>query len=205
MPAIPRSLAAAAAATVLAAVLTACQETAPNPQPVPVPPTTAEDTGTSDTDPSDAGTSDTGTSSDRLFLGESAHQSRPTLRVPTTPVGEAAVRHFALYNPDNAPKTVEEVSATTDTGETDLAEDNCSGVELPPQGSCTVTVRHVASEPGAYTGQLTAATSDSEVFTADITGEATGGETTDGTEEPPDPSPTADATPTGDPSADVTD
>ncbi|MFJ2820812.1 hypothetical protein ACIO7M_06820 [Streptomyces toxytricini] len=191
MSAIPRSLAAAAAATALAAVLTACQEPAPDPQPVPVPPTTAEP--------------DTGTSSDTLFLGGSAHRSRPTVHVPTAPVGKPVERNLDITNAKSEADTVTSVSAgetvrraaaRAGQGDLQLADDRCTGVELPPHGSCRVVIRHVASEPGGYSGQVTVETSDSEVYTVDVIGEATAGETTDGTEEPPDPSPTGDAAPT---------
>ncbi|GAA1562985.1 hypothetical protein [Streptomyces globosus] len=193
MPAIPRSLAAAAAATVLAAVLTACQEPAPTPEPDTLPSTAAEPSGT-------------GTSSDTLFLGGSAHRSRPAVHVPTAPVGKPVERNLDITNAKSEADTVTSVSAGETVrraaagfrqGDLTLAEDGCTGVELPPQGSCTVVIRHVASEPGGYSGQVTVETSDSEVYTVDVIGEATtAGETTGGTEEPTGPSPTGDAAPT---------
>ncbi|WP_284578930.1 hypothetical protein [Streptomyces sp. 2P-4] len=192
MPAIPRSLAAAAAATVLAAVLAACQEPAPTPEPDTGPSTAAEP-------------SDSGTSSDTLFLGESAHRSRPTVHVPTAPVGKPVNRHLDVTNPKSEAQTVQRVSAAETVrrasvgfrqGEMYLAEDNCTGVELPPHGSCTVVIQHVAFEPGGYSGQLTVETSDGEIYTVDVIGEATAGESTGGTEEPSDPSPTGDGAPT---------
>ncbi|MGW5343969.1 hypothetical protein [Streptomyces sp. HUAS TT3] len=186
MPALSRSPAAAAVAAALAVVLVACQSGGDREQrPSPTPPSGTEQTVAPEPE-------------DTVFLGESAANSRP-ISVPAASVGEPATRDFAISNPEGEPKTVQNLSATTDSGETTITQDNCSGVELPPAGTCTITLQHVATAPGSYSGQLTAETTDGEVITVGITGEAVGAAAnSDGSAESPSPNLSADSTPTGD-------
>ncbi|MFK0255592.1 hypothetical protein [Streptomyces sp. NPDC090445] len=186
MPARPRSLAAAVVAIALAVVLAACQSGGGSEQqPSPAPPSGTEQVTVPQPE-------------DTVFLGESAAHTRP-ISVPAASVGEPATRDFAISNSESEPKTVQELSVTTDNGEAAITEDNCSGVELPPGGGCTITLQHVAAAPGSYSGQLTAETTDGQVITVEITGEAVDAAATpDGSEESPSSSPTADDTPTDD-------
>ncbi|MEU6866942.1 hypothetical protein ABZ924_27405 [Streptomyces sp. NPDC046876] len=177
MPAITRSLAAAAVTAALVAALAACGGDGDhNPPPPPAessesaepetPPETS-DTGEGSTAPEDQD------SDNSVFLGESSADSKGKVEVPTSNVGEAASQDVRFVNNGNESKTFREFSASTGSGEASITADNCSGVELPPGGSCTVTLQHVADQPGGYSGELTALTSDGEAFTAEITGEAT--------------------------------
>ncbi|MFI6145783.1 hypothetical protein [Streptomyces sp. NPDC051109] len=193
MPTIARSLAAAAATTALVAALAGCQGgDHPTPSPSPVVPTSAGTTGTEQSanpEPEDS-----------AFLGKSASGSRQKVNLPQSRVGEAAGRTLTIVNDKGESTTVQQVSATTDSGDTTIAADNCSGAELPPGGSCTVTIRHVATEAGSYSGELTAETSAGEALTVEITGEAVGGEPTpdDTASIPEDTSPTPEVSETPD-------
>ncbi|MGW4685970.1 hypothetical protein ACWEPM_13855 [Streptomyces sp. NPDC004244] len=187
MPALPRSLAAAAVAAALAVVLVACQSGAG-----------PEGQQRSAAPPSGTAQATVPEPEDSVFLGESAAHSKP-ISVPAAPVGQPATRDVAISNPEGEPKTVRTLSATTDNGDATIAQDNCSGVELPPGGKCTVTLQHVAAAPGGYSGQLTAETTDGEVITVGITGRAVGAAPSrGGSEESPTPNPTAEDTPTED-------
>ncbi|MFJ4774928.1 hypothetical protein [Streptomyces sp. NPDC088762] len=131
-----------------------------------------------------------------VFLGRGADASAPKIEVPTSRVGEPAGEDVAVVNPSSDAVTVKNLAATTDTGETSIVEDACTGVELPPGGSCRIRLRHIATEPGPYTGELTATTSDGNVLSVGISGEALAGTTPadedpTGTEEP-SPSSTPD-------------
>lgn len=191
MPTIARSLAAAAATTALVAALAGCQGgDHPAPSPSPVVPTQAKTTGTEQ--------SETPAPEDSAFLGKSASGSAQKVTLPQSHVGEAAGRTLTIVNDQGESTTVRQVSATTDSGDTTIAEDNCSGVELPPGGSCTVTIRHVAAAAGSYGGELTAETSAGQTLTVEIAGEAVGGEPTpdDTSSIPGDISPTPEVTET---------
>ncbi|MFG2879249.1 hypothetical protein ACGFYU_30325 [Streptomyces sp. NPDC048337] len=129
-----------------------------------------------------------------VFLGQGADDSASQVNVPTARVGEPAGEDVTVVNPSGGgPVTVQNVAATAESGEMSVVDDGCSGVELQPGGTCRIRVRHVATAAGPFTGQLTARTSDGNVLTVGISGEATpGGEDTTGVETP-SPSPTSDA------------
>ncbi|MEU4730656.1 hypothetical protein [Streptomyces sp. NPDC023588] len=139
---------------------------------------------------------DTPDSSASVFLGQGADESTAELNVPTAPVGKPASGFIAMTNPGDAPATVQTVAASTNTGETSIIEDTCTGVELPPKGTCRIRVRHIATEAGAYSGELTATTSDGNVLSVGITGEALGAATPseEVTPESEPPSPTPEET-----------
>ncbi|MEU9160224.1 hypothetical protein AB0D29_08070 [Streptomyces sp. NPDC048424] len=137
--------------------------------------------------------------SSSVFLGQGSDTSASQVSVPTAKVGEPADGDVAVVNPSGDPVTVQNIAATTDSGETSIVEDTCTGVELPPGGSCRIRVQHIATEAGSYTGELTATTSDGNVLTAAISGEALGeatpsDEDTAGTETP-SPSPSLSLSP----------
>ncbi|MEU6897872.1 hypothetical protein [Streptomyces virginiae] len=129
-----------------------------------------------------------------VFLGKGADESSSHVDVPTSPVGEPASGDVTVVNTGGDPVTVQNLAATVDSGETSIIEDTCTDVELPPGGTCRIRIRHVATEPGPYSGQLTATTSDGSVLSVGISGQAVG-EATPGDE---------DTTGTGTPSQSVT-
>ncbi|MFF4350360.1 hypothetical protein [Streptomyces sp. NPDC001530] len=173
----------AAAAVIVALVATAAckndetgggstQQTAP--QPTGTEETGSQETGSGETTPADAGATLAS-----LFPGsDSGGGSASAIHVPTAKVGEPAGGKVDFVSTTNQPMTLQDIVATTDTGETSITQDGCSGVEVPPGGSCQVELEHTASEPGPFTGQLTAVTSEGSTITATISGEAVGSSTT---------------------------
>ncbi|MFJ9596425.1 hypothetical protein ACIRS3_27150 [Streptomyces virginiae] len=129
-----------------------------------------------------------------VFLGKGADDSNSHVDVPTAPVGEPASGDVTVVNTGGDPVTVQNLAATVDSGETSIIEDTCTDVELPPGGTCRIRIRHIATEPGSYSGLLTATTSDGAGLSVGISGQAVGEAT------PSD----ADATDTGTPSPSVT-
>ncbi|MFF8268912.1 hypothetical protein ACF059_16160 [Streptomyces sp. NPDC016562] len=115
---------------------------------------------------------DTPDSSASVFLGQGTDESTAGLNVPTAPVGQPASADLTVTNPQGETATVQNVAASTTSGETSVIEDTCTGVALPPGGTCRIRVRHIATEAGSYSGELTATTSDGKVVTVGITGEA---------------------------------
>ncbi len=139
-----------------------------------------------------------------VFLGKGGDESVSQISVPRARVGEPTGEEVTVVNPSTGePVTIQHIAATTDNGETSIVDDTCTGVELPPGGTCRVWVRHIASEAGQFSGQLTTTTSDGNVLTTGISGEALGeiapsGEGTTGTGTPspsPSPSPTTETGP----------
>ncbi|MFC9295931.1 hypothetical protein ACFTWH_07340 [Streptomyces sp. NPDC057011] len=134
-----------------------------------------------------------------VFLGQGADDSASQVSVPTARVGEPAGEDVTVVNPTGGNAvTVQNVAVTAESGEMSVVDDGCSGVALQPGGTCRIRVRHVATAAGPFTGQLTARTSDGNVLTVGISGEALGGAAPSGEgttgAQTPSPSPTPDAT-----------
>ncbi|WP_143568846.1 hypothetical protein [Streptomyces amritsarensis] len=129
-----------------------------------------------------------------VFLGKGVDDANSHVDVPTAPVGEPAGGDVTVVNTGGDPVTVQNLAATVDSGETSIIEDTCTDVELPPGGMCRISIRHIATEPGSYSGQLTATTSDGGALSVGISGQAVGEATPSG----------ADTTGTGTPSPSVT-
>ncbi|THA79908.1 hypothetical protein [Streptomyces sp. A0592] len=153
-----------------------------------------------------------------VFLGKGVDDSDSHVDVPTAPVGEPASGDVTVVNSGGDPVTVQNLAATVDSGETSIVEDTCTDVELPPGGTCRIRIRHIATEPGSYSGQLTATTSDGGVLSVGISGQAVGeatpsDEDTTGTGTPspsvttgdPTRSETSDPSPTDSPEPGLTD
>ncbi|MGW9069064.1 hypothetical protein ACWGQT_06420 [Streptomyces yangpuensis] len=163
-----RGLTATVAAVALAAAA-GCGGAAPGPSGTTPPPTLSPTSPTEETTTPDASAS--------LFLGQGMDEANSHVDVPTTPVGEPASGDLTVVNTGDDPVTVQRLAATVDSGETSISEDTCTDVELPPGGTCRIRIRHIATEPGSYSGQLTATTSDGGVLSVGITGQAVGEET----------------------------
>lgn len=99
---------------------------------------------------------------------------RGSVRIPTAQVGDPAGGTVEIVNENDEPMTVHHVAASSDSGQMSVAEDNCSGVTLPPGGSCGIKVEHLAEQPGRFTGELAVDTSLGDTFHASVTGEAVG-------------------------------
>ncbi|MCX5586689.1 hypothetical protein ACFV0H_12675 [Streptomyces erythrochromogenes] len=153
-----------------------------------------------------------------VFLGKGVDDSNSHVEVPTAPVGEPASGDVTVVNTGGDPVTVQNLAATVDSGETSIIEDTCTDVELPPGGTCRIRIRHIATEPGSYSGQLTATTSDGGALSVGISGQAVreatpGDEDTSGTGTPspsvttggPTESETPDPSPTDSPEPGLTD
>lgn len=183
MRAVVRGLAVAVVSGMLAASAGCQSPESADGSPTPLPALT---TGGSESSPA---------ASSSLFLGQGADASASQVSVPTVKVGEPAGGDVAVVNPSSDPVTVQNIAATTDSGATSIVEDACTGVELPPGGSCRIRVQHIATEAGPYTGELTATTSDGNVLTAAISGEALGEATPGGEDTPGDEDTTGTETP----------
>ncbi|MFF7357652.1 MULTISPECIES: hypothetical protein [Streptomyces] len=139
----------------------------------------------------------------RLFPGSSASRKPQQIHMPSVGVGKTAAGKVELVNTTSRPITVNSVSATTGHGKAAIAEDGCTHVQVPSGGRCEVELQHSASQPGPYTGQLTAVLSTGQTIVATFRGEALGSVTTTpvspGTTTPtPAPDPTTTITePTG--------
>ncbi|MGW7452406.1 hypothetical protein [Streptomyces sp. NPDC054787] len=139
---------------------------------------------------------DTPDSSASVFLGQGADESTAGLNVPTAPVGKPTSGDVTVTNSRGETVTFQNVAASTTSGETSVIEDTCTGVAVPPAGTCRIRVRHIATVAGAYSGELTATTSDGDVLTVGITGEALGAASPseEVTPESASPSPTPEET-----------
>ncbi|MEU6756285.1 hypothetical protein [Streptomyces sp. NPDC046685] len=136
-------------------------------------------------------------SSASVFLGQGSDESTAGLNVPTAPVGKPASGEVTVTNSRSETVTFQDVAASTTSGETSVIKDTCTGVAVPPAGTCRIRVRHIATEAGSYSGELTATTSDGDVLTVGITGEALGAATPSEEvtpEESASPSPTPEET-----------
>ncbi|MFE1827234.1 hypothetical protein [Streptomyces yangpuensis] len=205
-----RGLAAAVVAGALAAAAGCGGGPTPDPPgPTPAPPLPTTPSAESKPTP-DASAS--------VFLGKGVDDANSHVDVPTSPVGEPAGGDVTVVNTGGDPVTVQNLAATVDSGETSIIEDTCTDVELPPGGTCRIRIRHIATEPGPYSGQLTATASDGSVLSVGISGRAVAeatpgdGETTatgtpspSGTTDDPTESETADPSPTDGPEPGLTD
>ncbi|MET9958994.1 hypothetical protein ABZ128_07860 [Streptomyces sp. NPDC006326] len=113
------------------------------------------------------------------------------MEIPTAEVGEPTGGLVKVTNDQGEDLAVSRVSASSDSGRMEVSDDTCTGASLPPGGSCEVTVRHVAAEPGPYTGALAVSTSLG-TLSAPLSGEAVGAQ-------PPAPTGMETSTPEGTP------